>query len=383
MLKEVIDEITPFPKIRAEQIKQAKQIMEKIESISKDAVKCELVGSLSRGTELRGSGDVDIFIKYKKVFSIDELKEKIMSIGDVVLPGFEMHYAQHPYIKKEIQGGREVEIVPCFDVADASEFKSAVDRTPFHAKFVSKHLKEAQKKEVLLLKQFCRGVDVYGAEARIGGFSGILCEMLVLEYGSFEKVLNVASKWKKPTFIDIAKNSKEENFQKLKQPLVVVDPVDKNRNMAAAVSDEKFGEFISAARHFLNKPDKGFFFEDIKKKISKPSLLKEIKERGTKIICLKFDVNKEVLPDILWPQLRKSTDTLVRNLDKNEFKVFRSDFWTDETSTALILLEIEVMVLPKVKKKIGPYVTDELNQERFLEKYGNQKTGPWIEDGFG
>jgi len=382
MLKEVIEEITPFPKVRAEQIQHARQIMKEIESVSKDKVTCELVGSLSRGTELRGSGDVDIFVKYRETFSIDELKKKIITIGRRVLPGFEMHYAQHPYIKKEIPGGREIEIVPCFDVADASKLKSAVDRTPFHAKFVSTHLKELQKKEVLLLKQFCRGIDVYGAEARTNGFSGVLCEMLVLEYNSFENVLKAASKWKKPTFIDLAGHSKEESFRKSDHSLIVVDPVDKNRNMAAAVSDEKFGEFISGARHFLIRPSKEFFFKNPKKKISGQNLSKEVKERGTRIICLKFGVDKKVLPDILWPQLRKSTDTLVRNLDKNEFKVFRSDFWTDEKSNALILLEIEVPCLPHVKKKIGPHVTDELNQEKFLKKYSKQKTGPWVENGF-
>ena len=41
-----------------------------------------------------------------------------------------------------------------------------------------------------------KGVGVYGAEIRVGGFSGYLCELLTLSFGSFTDILKAVSDWK-------------------------------------------------------------------------------------------------------------------------------------------------------------------------------------------
>ena len=51
--------------------------------------------------------------------------------------------------------------------------------------------------EVRVLKKFMKGIDTYGAEIKVGGFSGMLCETLILNYGSFEDTIKSASDWKK------------------------------------------------------------------------------------------------------------------------------------------------------------------------------------------
>jgi tRNA nucleotidyltransferase (CCA-adding enzyme) len=43
--------------------------------------------------------------------------------------------------------------------------------------------------EVRLLKKFMKGTGVYGAEIKIGGFSGYLCELLILKYRSFAQTI--------------------------------------------------------------------------------------------------------------------------------------------------------------------------------------------------
>jgi len=43
------------------------------------------------------------------------------------------------------------------------------------------------------LKQFMKGIGVYGSELRRRGFSGYLTELLVINYGSFLGVLKEAS----------------------------------------------------------------------------------------------------------------------------------------------------------------------------------------------
>lgn len=102
-------------------------------------------------------------------------------------------------------------------------------------------------------------VNTYGANYKVSGFSGYLCELLILKYHSFEEVLKAASyKWHKHYKIDL------ENYgtsNKFKDPLIAIDPVDKNRNVAAALSMQKFSEFIVASRNFLDNPNESYFQE--------------------------------------------------------------------------------------------------------------------------
>jgi len=91
-------------------------------------------------------------------------------------------------------GGYDVEIVPCFK---GGEMRSSVDRTPLHLAYVNKKLAKSPKlsDEIRLLKQFMKGANVYGAEAKFEGFSGYLTEVLAIHYKSFTSVLQAASKW--------------------------------------------------------------------------------------------------------------------------------------------------------------------------------------------
>ena len=98
----------------------------------------------------------------------------------------EESYAEHPYIRGYYKNYK-IEIVPCYKIEKASQKLSAVDRTPLHTQFIKENLKENQKKEVRLLKQFLIGIDWYGAEADVEGFSGYLCEILILTFKSSSK----------------------------------------------------------------------------------------------------------------------------------------------------------------------------------------------------
>src|SRR5207253_1098008 len=98
-------------------------------------------------------------------------------------------------------GGFEVEIVPCYRITDATQRMSAVDRTPLHVDYVLGHVKEGQTNEVRLLKAWAEGIGVYGAEAKVLGFSGYLCELLILKYASFRGVLDSSLSWRPGTVI--------------------------------------------------------------------------------------------------------------------------------------------------------------------------------------
>lgn len=340
----------------------------KEQSISAEAV---LVGSVAKGTWLSGKADIDIFIKFPLITSEEDLKKCGLFLGLECIKRMdgkhELRYASHPYVTGFIEGF-EIDFVPCYIIKSAEELKSAVDRTILHTEYVKGHLKESQKGEVLLLKKFMGSIHTYSAEFKVGGFSGYLCELLVIYYGSFEEVLKAAAENWRPTYkIDIEKYGTGELFS---EPFVTIDPTDKNRNVAAALKLQKMSEFIVASRNFLNKPKEDYFFEKVVD-LDQDIIKKEFKSRKTKTLLIRFKP-PEIPADALYPQIKKTENSIKGVLEREDFKVFNTDSWTDEKDNVLILLELEIWKLPKVKKHLGPFVWSKNHQERFIKKYGNK-----------
>src|SRR5437762_2022879 len=157
------------------------------------AAKPLLVGSVAKGVHLTGT-EIDIFVTFPPDTPREVLEREGLALGDVLERPVRM-YAEHPYTRGWY-GGFEVEIVPCYRITDATQRLSAVDRTPLHVDYVLGHLQEDQATEVRLLKAWTGGIGVYGAEAKIRGFSGYLCELLVLKHSTFRGVLQAATSWR-------------------------------------------------------------------------------------------------------------------------------------------------------------------------------------------
>src|SRR5207247_7141035 len=85
------------------------------------------------------------------------------------------------------------------------EWKSATDRTPYHTEFMQTHLTPELRLEARLLKKFAKGIGAYGAEIKLGGFSGMLIDTLALYYHSFMETIRQASSWTKGTILEIGK----------------------------------------------------------------------------------------------------------------------------------------------------------------------------------
>ncbi len=108
-----------------------------------------------------------------------------------------------------------------------------------------------------------QGTGVYGAEIKVGGFSGYLCELLIIKYGSFAETVEAFAHYSKRVIVDIESHyagRQRELSLLFPEPLVIVDPVDKGRNVASAVQPEKLYSFVAASRAFLHKPDAIFLF---------------------------------------------------------------------------------------------------------------------------
>jgi len=376
LLKEVLERIKPTPEEREWEFQIAEWVKERLKKFIPKNVKLEVVGSIAKNTDLRNDRDVDIFMLFPKGTPRKVFEDGLEYAKKAVAPHpWRIGYAEHPYLKADIEGC-DVEIVPSFRITKIDEKASSVDRSPFHTKYVLSKLDERGCDEVRLLKQFLKRLGVYGAELKVEGFSGYLCELLIIKYGSFIEVLKNAAEWEKPVVDVEGYYSESEARRKFNSPLVVVDPVDKNRNVAAAVSSLSLAKFILASRAFLKKPSKHFFFPE-EKEFSKKELERRLLERGTRFIAVAFPA-PQVVPDILWPQLRKAANNIVKHLELAEFKVFGFDFWSDERS-CIILLELSVYKLPSVKKAIGPSVVYEKDVGKFVRKHLKAVGGPSVE----
>ena len=337
-----------------------------VDNIDAEAV---LVGSVAKKTYLRGKSDIDIFIAFPLTTDKKDLKHIGLDLAHQCCDVFngEPHhqFASHPYVTTEIDGF-EIDFVPCYRIDDGSQLKSAVDRTILHTKYVQANLAEGQNEEVLLLKRFMDMTGTYGSEFKVGGFAGYLCELLIIKYGTFENTLKAASNWQFGHIIDLKDYGTAKMF---KDPLVCIDPTDKNRNVGAALRLDKFSQFIQSARNYLNSDKKTEYFYPLKKPLDKKVILDEFEARDSNVIAIGFDIPQIPL-DTLHPQLKKTADSLKRELNKNDFLVFQHDYWTDEENYAVILLELAVSKLNNIKIHEGPRVYYKQACDNFIKKFG-------------
>jgi len=229
-------------------------------------------------------------------------------------------------------------------------------------------------------------MGVYGAEIKVGGFSGYLCELLTLNYGSFLEVLKSVADWKEKTMIDYEgyyKGREKEAEKIFEEPLVMVDPVDKGRNAAAAVRKERLDEFVASARTFLKISHLNFFYPQEVETLDAEKLVGTIKTRGSTILFIKIG-KVNAVPDVLWGQLYKSQRSLRKMLQQYDFDVMRDCVWSDEENLNLFIFEVESRFLPFIKKHLGPPLRKKVECEKFLRKHlGAVQTvsGPRVEAG--
>ncbi|MCJ7479195.1 MAG: CCA tRNA nucleotidyltransferase [Candidatus Nanohaloarchaeota archaeon QJJ-7] len=339
-----------------------------------------LMGSTAKGTFMRGDKDLDIFVFFDESMEEEQLEEEGLEIGEAVFERFdgeyEVEYAEHPYTKGDIED-YEVEVVPAYRVDSGEDIKSSVDRTPFHKQWVNENLSEEEKEEVVLLKAFLRGQELYGSTLRVEGFAGYLCELLIAEYGSFEELLKAAVDWKEEEVIDPeGRHDKLPNYLKEKfseDSLVVIDPVDEERNVASVLSTENYARFVFSAWAYLQEPGEEFFFPE-EVEADREGLETAAETRGD-FVTVEFET-PDMIDDMLYPQMRRLLSRLELLLEDNEFRLFQSGFYIGEERTR-ILFELFSDELPGMRKHLGPKMFhNQEHVENFTDKYGEV----WVED---
>lgn len=367
-IDDIIVKYRPTREEEEREIQKAETLIKKIESyfdVNKIKGKAELVGSLSRGTSLKNS-DMDIFLIFpKEIYSKMEMEKIGIVTGFSLLDKPVSKYAEHPYVSGYFCGTK-VDIVPCFEIKPGEKIISSVDRTPLHSKYLKDKMNDEMRIEAVKLKLFLKGQSIYGSELKTGGFSGYVSELLITMFGTFDSFIKYCSSLKGKMLLD-------NNIEKFDSPVVLIDPVDRTRNAAAAVTEHSLLVLKMAAKAYVDQPSPLFFdYEMIKNKGE------DCRWRDTFIIIIKMK-RPELVDDIVYPQLYLSLKSLKTFSEINELAFLDGDVYADENN-ASILLEFLSRNIPSVKRHWGPEVDNE-NALKFYKKYfGNSSVlrGPYI-----
>jgi tRNA nucleotidyltransferase (CCA-adding enzyme) len=374
------EQVDPTPEERTALSAAAERLRERARAAVTDLpVEADLrqVGSTARGTWVRGDRDIDLFVRFPTDLDRARLEEYGLQVGRAVLPEGREEYAEHPYITGEFEGF-EVDLVPCYRVESAAQIESAVDRTPFHTEYLEEHLDREAAADARLLKRFLKGVGAYGSDLRTRGFSGYLVELLVLHYGGFRAVLETAAEWDPPVHID----PEDHGDRQFDDPLVVIDPTDPERNVAAVCSAENVARLQHHARAFLETPTVERFFPTPPEPLSPKGVKEHVARRGTTPLAVRFEA-PDAVDDDLYPQLRRSLSGLRRALDERGFDVLRAAAFAESEGgerSAALFLELAVARRPAVERHEGPPVATDDHAERFYGRYADGDAyGPFID----
>jgi len=354
-MKEILEKIKPNTKERQELKEKVSGFINKLNKSLKDA-KTVLGGSGAKGTWLSGSHDVDLFVLYP----LNKYAEKSMELSNLLEKSLKKSF---PKLKiSRVHGSRDyfkflyqdlnIEVIPILEIKKSEQAINITDVSPLHTKWVNKQSPKV-KDGILLAKGFCKANSLYGAESYISGFSGYVLEILVSYYGSFEKLLKASLKWKSREVVDIEKFYPKKdalfhlNKSKIQSPIIVVDPVDKNRNAAAALSNEKATLFKKLARKYLKKPSTKLF---AKENTVLDKLKEEAKKKKQNLIYLVIKPLKGKR-DVVGSKLLKAFNYLKKELDSF---IVKKAGWEWEEKDAVFYFLLAKEILPEFEIRLGP-----------------------------
>ncbi len=333
-----------------------------------------LGGSAAKGTFLKHDFDCDIFVR----FQFDKYKDKDLS--NLLEPALK----KIKNIKYErVHGSRDYftgkwkdlhyEIIPVLYITNKNMAKNITDMSPLHVEWLNQHINEELRDQILFTKLFFKAQKVYGAESYMNGFSGHVVDLLTVYYGSFKALLENIEKWQEKELINMTPhpiNINALNPDKLQSAIIIIDPVQSERNAAAAVSYEQFYTIKNQAGAFLANPTIDFFK---RKNINTKDIAKIKKDaikRGAAYIILK------VLPaygklDTIGTKIFKSYEYMKEELEKNEFHIEESGWgWEeDQEKPAWIWILIKEKKLPAITEQQGPPLKLQKNIRAFRAKH--------------
>ena len=319
-------------------------------------------GSYAHDTWLPGEGDIDVYLVFPAETGRKELENRGLQTAKKALVRHKiiLRYAEHPYVESFIEGIR-VNVVPCL-ASEVGQWLSAADRSPYHTEYLNKRLDENQRFHIRLLKRFLKKQELYGAEIRVRGFSGYVCEVLILKFKTLPALLLEAQNWNNKTTIAVESHVPEGDQEEFR----ILDPVDPTRNLAAAISVQKLAEFTLLSRMVLGGTERDPFSVKLVRGKNYRTVL------PGQAIIVRFTHSPKP-DDILWGELWKSAEGIARHLAADGFGVLN---WSVEAGQGRCYLGylLERGTLSGVRIREGPYY---YMGERVMEFLKSEKTIAW------
>ena len=317
-------------------------------------------GSFSKNTWISGQSDIDIFV----VFDDEESTRYLKKISP---DGFKETRGTRVYFRGTVSG-ISVEIVPIVRFSDPSKVINSIDFSILHADYVNKKMTSSMRRDIIILKKFCRANRCYGSETYMHGFSGYALELLIINYGSLRQLFNAVSSWNPTVYIDSAHvyRSKEEAisaFSSNLSPVLLIDPTNPKRNICASLSVENLSRFVFAVKSFLLNPSFSFFVEDSLEKL----ITKRSKARGTMLFKMSTRISGE--KDRFLSKYNRQLNMLLHRLEKTGIDVYQYDVSYKEKEAELFL-EVGKIPVSSTMRVIGPKVwLNEHHLSRFLKAH--------------
>lgn len=374
IVKEQKEKTKPDEKT-AEQVNQFVDLLNKELKKRKIDANASVGGSVAKGTFIKDSFDADIFIKFSTKYRGKNISDILGSLlKEIKLAANRVHGSRDYFqIKREFT----YELVPVLNVNDYREAENVADMSPLHVHYFIKKSKRIKhlRDEVRISKLFMKSSRVYGAESYIKGFSGHVVDLLLIKYKTFIYLLSAAAKWKNEEIIDLEKYHIDPkmslNNSKISGPLIIVDPIQKNRNAAAAVSRECFERFKERCREFLKNPSGNFFrMPDFSEIIDE----KIAHTKKAEIFILNI-VPFEGKRDVVGSKILKIKEHIEAESKKCEFTILWSD-WEMNEKNSRICIAFEDKTLSEKKVLQGPPE----NMKEALNKFSKAHKKTFIKD---
>lgn len=351
---------------KAEQENVLKLAYKIISSLKIKNAKPFLGGSTAKGTWLKGNNDIDIYARFPLSLKNEDIS-KMLRNSLRRLKGVKRIHGSRDYYQLK-KNNFVIELIPILEIKKPEDAINITDISPLHVEWVTKSMLKKQElaDEIRLAKAFLTAHRIYGAESYINGLSGYATEVLVIHYIGFENFVKAAASWKEKTIIDTAKHYKSNPLLKLNPAkaagkLILIDPVQKDRNAASSLSDESYDKLIGAAKRFISKPSEDFFKEQ---KFSATDL----KENGFIVAKMKPLKKSE---DVAGTKLYKAHQHIAARLVEEGFGLKKQGFNFDG-KLALSWLMPESMELSEKMKHFGPPIKNEKALESFTKKWGRK-----------
>ncbi|MET1102326.1 MAG: CCA tRNA nucleotidyltransferase [Pyrodictiaceae archaeon] len=345
-------------------------------------------GSFAKDTWLSKDLDIDVFllVRDKKLCNKDfmiELKDlaKRAFLGryDVV-----EKYAEHPYITVKVND-IWLDIVPGCRIGDNERPLTPVDRTPLHRRYVLSRIDSMGafiKDEIRIFKSFLKGIGVYGAEIGVKGFSGYVAELLVLKYRCFEYLVKEVANWRPPVVV-VLEPDHERFVEKLKRryqgsSLIIPDPVDPERNAAAAVSLRSLATLILASNLYLSRPSINFFHIAREEPLASRDLIDRVHELSKRVIVVEALSEGDEAEEVLYGVGERVARIVAGQLSSGGFTVV--DYRVFVAGRRLVaLIEVLEDKPPRLRLLRGPPAWVKEHVKRFLEAHSSSTVeGPWV-----